>query len=429
MIHSVTRAGLCLLIGMSGSVGALPRLAAQDRAAVISTAKDPVEAAHLEFSLSPEELDALRDQTFDLLLKSGKKEAGGTVKEFLRSKLLRDRFRSIEYIAAGKKAARKIPTDLVFQLEQGETVYQVAYLPTQKFHVLIDLKKRNAAVAEKLAASGQRFWEPLTPEDQVKYVAEGKELLAKTVAHFPTLPLQLHETQYFLFLSDMPAAQVKPYIQQLDKMNEALGQSFGFAPGHNVWRGKAVVAVFVEQAAFAEFESAIMNTTAPSGVQGLCHQVSDGRVTVACYRGNSPEFLGAVLVHETAHGYMHRYKSTTFVPIWLNEGIADWIAGVAVPSSPEITRRQQEAAGLLKQSGTFGGQFFEADRLERWKYGAGSAMVQQMIQANPQLFQLFFNGIKEGLTWQDSLMRAYGMTPEELARGYGRTIGVPNLTP
>ena len=206
-------------------------------------------------------------------------------------------------------------------------------------------------------------------------------------------------------------------------------QSFGFPPGHNVWRGKAVVAVFVTEAAFAEFERAIMDNPASSGAQGLCHQVSDGRVVVACYRGDSPEFLGAVLVHETAHGYMHRYKSTTHIPVWLNEGIADWIAGVSVPSSPEITRRQQEAAGLLKQSGTFGKQFFEADRLERWQYGAGSAMVQQMIQANPQLFQLFFNGIKEGLTWQDSLMRAYGMTPEELARGYGRSIGVPNLSP
>ena len=428
MFPIITRAGLCLIVAVCWSVESLPQLAAQPRPAA-STAKDPVEAAHLEFSLSPDELDALRDQTFDLLLKNGKKEVGGTLREFLRSKQLRDRFRSIEYIASGKKSPRKIPTDQVFQLEQGETVYEVAFLPTQKYHVLIDTKKRNAAVAEKLAASGQRFWEPLTPDDQLKYVNEGKELLAKAVTHFPTLPLQLHETQYFLFLSDMPAAQVKPYIQQLDKMNEALGQSFGFAPGHNVWRGKAVVAVFVTEAAFAEFEQAIMNNTVPSGVQGLCHQVSDGRVVVACYRGNSPEFLGAVLVHETAHGYMHRYKSTTHIPVWLNEGIADWIAGVAVPSSPEITRRQQEAASLLKQSGTFGKQFFEANSLERWQYGAGSAIVQQMIQSNPQLFQLFFNGIKEGLTWQDSLMRAYGMTPEELSRGYGRTIGVPNLSP
>ena len=394
-----------------------------------STAKDPVEAAHLEFSLSAEELDALRDQTFDLLLKNGKHEVGVTLKEFLRSKQLRDRFRSIEYIASGQKKNRKIPTEQLFQLEQGETIYQVAYLPTQKFNVLVDVQKRNAAVAEKLGSSGQRFWEPLSAAEQQKYIDEGKELLAKATAHFPTLPLQLHETQYFLFLSDMPTNQVTPYINQLDKMNEALGQSFGFAPGHNVWRGKAVVAVFVTEAAFAEFEQAIMGNSVPSGVQGLCHQYSDGRVVVACFRGDSPEFLGAVLVHETAHGYMHRYKSTTHIPVWLNEGIADWIAGVAVPSTPEVTHRQQEATERLRQTGTFDRQFFEAESLERWQYGAGSAIVQQMIKTNPQLFQLFFNGIKEGLTWQDSLLRSYGMTPEELARAYGKTIGIPNLTP
>ncbi len=420
--------GRLLLVILIGGVAWLPDIVAQNRPKA-STAKDPVEAAHLEFSLTPEELDALRDQTFDLLLRNGKKEEGATLKEFLRSKQLRDRFRSIEYIASGQKKSRKLSTEQVFQIEQGETVYQVAYLPTQKYHVLIDVARRNAAVAAKLEESGEQFWDPLSESDQKKYVDEGKEFLQKTVAHFPTLPLQLYETQYFLFLTDMPPAQVQPYINQLDKMNETLGQSFGFAPGHNVWRGKAVVVVFVSEAAFAEFEQSIMGTSVPSGVQGLCHQVSDGRVTVACYRGDSPDFLAVVLVHETAHGYVHRYKSTKDIPVWLNEGIADWIAGVAVSSSPEVSQRQREAAEQLRQSGTFGRQFFSADSLERWQYGAGSAIVQLMINENRQLFQLFFNGIKEGLTWQDSLMRSYGMTPEELARAYGLSIGIPNLTP
>ena len=71
MFRIITRAGLSLIVAMCWSVEWLPQLAAQPRPAA-STAKDPVEAAHLEFSLSPDELDALRDQTFDLLLKNGK---------------------------------------------------------------------------------------------------------------------------------------------------------------------------------------------------------------------------------------------------------------------------------------------------------------------------------------------------------------------
>ena len=134
------------------------------------TAKDPVESANLEFALSEEQLDGLRDQTFDLLLKTGKKEAGVTLKEFLRSKQLKDRFSSIEYIPAEQKRARKIPADRVFQMEQGEVEYELAYLPTQRFYVLVDVAKRTEAVTAKLAASQQKFWDPLNEADRQKFV-------------------------------------------------------------------------------------------------------------------------------------------------------------------------------------------------------------------------------------------------------------------
>ncbi|RLS57471.1 MAG: hypothetical protein DWH91_04445 [Planctomycetota bacterium] len=394
-----------------------------------STARDTVEAANLEFALTSEEIDALRAQTFDILLKTGKKETGATLVEFLRNKQLPDRFRSLEFTPEGGKRNKKISTELVFQIEQGETVYEVASLPIQRYHVLVDVKKRNDAIRTRLEATGEQFWAPLTPEDAQKHIAEEKTFLEGVAKHFSTLPMQLHETEYFLFLSDMPPAQVAPYVKQLDKMNEALGQSFGFPPGHNVWRGKAVIVVFVNLLAFQEFEVQFMKNSDFGGAQGLCHQFGDGRVVTACYRGDSPEFLGAVLVHETAHGYLHRYRTTSHVVTWLNEGIADWIAGVAVPSTPEIRRRQQEAANRLRQSGSFQQQFYTSEDLESWQYGAASSIVQMLIQANPQQFQLFFNGVKEGYTWQDSLMRAYGMTPEELTIAYGQRIGLPRLTP
>ena len=78
---------------------------------------------------------------------------------------------------------------------------------------------------------------------------------------------------------------------------------------------------------------------------------------------------------------------------------------------------------------TLGGQFFQARQLEGWQYGIASAMVDLLIRGNKDAFRVFFDGIKEGLTWQDSLQRAYGATPQELVTLYGRAIGVPNLTP
>ena len=402
---------------------------AQDRT-VKSTAKDPVEAANLEYALSDIELDALKGQTFDLLYKNGKKETGGTLQEFLRSKQLRDRFRTIEFTLAGQKKPRKIQSDQVFQLEQADKVYLVASLPIQKYHVLVDVAKRDAATTERLAGSNRRIWEPIPAEEQVKYVAEEKEFLEKVKAHFPKLPLQMVETQYFLFLSDMPATQLSPYLKQLDQMNESLGTAFGFQPGHNVWRGKAVVIAFVAEESFVEYEQVfMMRTVDVTKAQGLCHSFPNGRVAVAAYRGQSPEHFGALLVHETAHGYMHRYKSTVHIQSWFNEGIADWICGIAVPSCPTTISRQKSAVAQLKQTGTLGGTFFTTPQIEPWQYGVASAMVQMLVQGSPDQFRLYFNGIKEGLTWEDSLMRAYGMTPQDLVSAYGRAIGVPNLRP
>ena len=421
LIRSVQMIAIGLLLGQVAG--------AQDRTAK-STAKDPVEAANLEFSLSEAELDALKGQTFDLLYKNGKKETGGTLQEFLRSKQLRDRFRSIEFVLAGQKKARKIPSDQVFQLEQADTVYLVAYLPTQKYHVLVNVAKRDTAISARLAEARHSIWQPIPAEDQVKFVAEEKEFLDKVKAHFSQLPLQMVETQYFLFLSDMPAAQLNPYLKQLDQMNESLGTAFGFQPGHNIWRGKAVVIAFIAEESFVEYERVFMEKAADTTtVQGLCHSFPNGRVVVSAYRGQSPEHFGALLVHETAHGYMHRYKSTVHILSWFNEGIADWISGVAVPSCRTTSDRQRLAVDKLKIDGTLGGTFFTTPQIEPWHYGVASAMVQLLLQKSPDQFRLFFNGIKEGLTWEDSLMRAYGITPQELVTAYGQAIGVPNLRP
>lgn len=389
--------------------------------------RDPVEASHLEYALSAEQLEALVGQTFDLLYTNGKTESNVEIKEFLLSKQSPDRFRSIEVMAADGKKPRKLPAQQIFQLSQGETEYVIALLPSQKYYVLIDTARRDQAVNDRLKAADERIWEPIPPADQEKFVAEGKEFIQKVQAHFDKSPMQFTETNYYLILSDMPSAQLAPYIRQLDQMCDTLGQAFGFPPGHNVWRGKAIFIIFMKESDFVVFESVFMQYTVDLvSTQGLCHHTSDGNVVVSACRGNNPEHFGALLVHETAHGYMHRYKSTVFIPSWLNEGIADWIAGIAVPSCKTTVLRQKDAVAKLQREGALGQEYYSADRIEPWQYGVASSMVHLLAQ-RPELFKLFFNGIKEGLTWQDSLMRSYGMTPRDLTTAYGRAIGVPNL--
>ncbi|WP_417380920.1 hypothetical protein [Gimesia sp.] len=424
--HTQAVSLLVLLLALTVSTN---QASAQRRSPRLNaTPASTIEAAALEFALNAEEVEQLIGKTADITASNGKAEQGVEITRFLTGRD-KSQIKSIEVKAPNATRSKRLLVTRLDEMKVDDKLYQFQYLPSIKAAMLEDLNKKNAAITEKLRTSNEEFWEEIPDEEQQKYVDEYKEFLEKVGKHYAAFNMKLYETRYFLFYSDMPANQVAPYLVQLDKMNELLGRSFGFKPGHNIWRGKAVIVAFLAKPAFLEFEQQFYNRTETGNAIGLCHSHGDGKVIVSCYRGNDPNFFGAVLVHETAHGYIHRYKSTVNIPTWINEGIADWIAMMVVPSSKEVRFRQTEAALRLKQVQTFGGQFFNNERLDSWQYGSASAIIQLMLKASPEQFKLFFNGIKEGLTWQDSLQRAYGLTVDQLSQAYGRTIGIPALTP
>ncbi len=388
-----------------------------------------VEAAAMEFALSADEINALVGKKADILTTAGKEEKGVEITRFFTGRD-KSQIKTMEFKVENAKRPKRLFATKLYEMKVDEKTYRFQFLPSQKAAVIEDTAKRLDAVRNQLSASNHLLWKDTSEEDQESHVNEYKEFLKKVGMHFSSLKMNFYETKYFLFYTDMPARQVTPYLVQLDKMNELLGKAFGFKPGHNIWRGKAVIVAFMSEAAFLEFEQKFYNRTeVPGTVVGLCHSHGDGKVIVSCHRGDDPNFFGAVLVHETAHGYIHRYRSTVHIPSWINEGIADWVAMMVVPSCKEIQRRQKQSALQLRQTQTFGGQFFSADQIGSAQYGAASAMVQLMLKASPEQFKLFFNGIKDGLTWQDSLLRAYGLTVEQLCQAYGKSIGIPLLRP
>ena len=52
-----------------------------------------------------------------------------------------------------------------------------------------------------------------------------------------------------------------------------------------------------------------------------------------------------------------------------------------------------------------------------------------MIQQNKKGYVAFINGIKDGLSWDESLRTHYGVTPEQLVNAYGNSMGVKDLKP
>lgn len=121
--------------------------------------------------------------------------------------------------------------------------------------------------------------------------------------------------------------------------------------------------------------------------------------------------------------------STVHIPSWVNEGIADWIAATVVKDK-EVQRRQKTALDRIQQTGSLGGTFFEESRtIESWQYGVASSLVEIMLRIDPSKYRQFLTHIKEGVSSEESLQKAYGMSKEQLIKKYGALAGVPNLQP
>ncbi len=62
-----------------------------------------------------------------------------------------------------------------------------------------------------------------------------------------------------------------------------------------------------------------------------------------------------MLVHETSHGFIHRYKTKAQLPNWVDEGMADLIGAEMVPASNAVRNRELKALQQLAEQRSLGG--------------------------------------------------------------------------
>jgi hypothetical protein len=292
-------------------------------------------------------------------------------------------------------------------------------------------KANEAKRQEYFKQTGVWLWPEVTDKDWEDGVAKQKAFLRQVYEKFPTLHLKLYETQHFLFLSDLPPQWVNVYTSCLDAMHDQLCTAYGVKDKDRVWLGKLPVVAFSSSASFEECEKEFFDHPIDGKVfQGLAHKAMNGEVAVTCHCGKDPYYFAAVLVHETTHGFTHRYKSAVLLPSWLDEGIADWVAMNVVHKNNSVLSKVQAGLAQAKQRGNLGGNFFaDGKKIQPWQYGVATSMVNFLLKSNPKNFRKMLDAIKLGTKWQDALADAYGVTPAELTVAFGRSVGIPNLQP
>lgn len=307
------------------------------------------------------------------------------------------------------------PMDLTYDRKRG-----LVHDPEKRANRLAYIEKIN----DRLSSTGHHLWEPLTHEQQLEFLRKQEKFIGKIRAALPSVRWRLVETNYFFFLTDLTPTEVNGYIRYLDAMYEELCKAFGIPPGKNIWCGKCMVVAFRDKATYLHFESSVMKYNKAENTQGLCHQEMDGSVLFAGYKGTN-NFFGQVLVHETSHGFVHRYLSSARAPSWLNEGMADWLAHQIVKGK-KIPNRQRASAAKMKLQGGWG-DILTAERISSDQYGVSSVLVDILLQRDRDgQFKKYFDGIKEGRDPEMCLREYFKLSYKDLEILYAQRIATWN---
>ncbi|MFM9011108.1 MAG: hypothetical protein ACKON8_09630 [Planctomycetota bacterium] len=276
----------------------------------------------------------------------------------------------------------------------------------------------------RMQARGVEPWPTLSAADHARAVDEFRRFVELARQECPGLAV--HETHEFLVASDIPAPQLAPFLADLDAMHDALCDLYGIPRGEPGWMGKCLVVAFLREDDYVAFEARFMKADT-RGTQGMCHQRSDGRVVTACHRGSDPAAFAHMLVHETSHGFNHRWMSPQRLPNWLNEGIAEWVGARVVRGCDQVPLKEARAAAFMRSTGGVGPAFVTADNIQPMQYGIASGMVRFLIARDAQAFASFVRAIKEGEAVDAALADSFGGSLDDLLRSYGRSIGLPTL--
>jgi hypothetical protein len=373
-------------------------------------------------------LEPLVGQTLDLVeLGTGRRFVRPTLEGVVAKKGLTT---GLRLRAEGQQAVTSVSLSGVAKIVAGrETIHEAA--TTGK--AWSQLRGRRAkdlydqAVAESVARMSARGTEPWPVLSAAEHAAEVQSLqrfVEEVRGAFPALAVS--ETHEFLVASDIPAAQLAPYVASLDAMHDFLCDLYGIPRGEPLWKGKCLVVAFLREDDYAAFEGRFMQADT-RGTHGMCHQRSDGRVVMACHRGDDAAAFAHMLVHETSHGFNHRWMSPEKLPNWLNEGIAEWVGARVVKNCNQVPRKEAHALAAMRTQGDLGADFFTAANIQPVQYGMASGLVKMLVARDARKFAMLVRSIKEGMPAEEALQQSFGGSLDDLVRAYGAAVGVPNL--
>jgi len=231
------------------------------------------------------------------------------------------------------------------------------------------------------------------------------------------------ETPHFIIYSTYKKQDNKTLPRILEKLYAALCRQFTVPRGQNIWSPKLPIFAFWRKSEYGTFimegmtspnRARLLNAGGLCGSQmGLTYVILNEVNLEGASQAEAVKWFCEVLVHETTHAFNSRYLSDIRLPMWFDEGIAEYMAAELVPGC-RADKWWRSATRYVRT-----GRVDVRDNLERFggsylDYATMQSLVRYMMARKGKQFVKFYELLKAGKSQSDALKEAYGWDEDEL---------------
>jgi hypothetical protein len=261
-------------------------------------------------------------------------------------------------------------------------------------------------------------WPERDADEQAAAVAELKEA-ADVQRRALSLEMRLRETEFALVYSELPPDRTAQVIDGLGLTYKTLLSSFRLPLDRNVFWGKLVVVLCKDKATFDRVVGKSGRSIDGPHMGGLC--VPEGpRVTLFLWDQPNRRQFDSSVPHELTHAFLHRYRTPAPMPLWLEEGFADFVASLVHKDSPVDTDHGDYGRWFIRNGGPIDNMLDMRCTHDGWPgphacgYGVGYLFVDQMFRHSREAALACIAAVKSGKPWEKALDEDLGLTRQAL---------------
>ena len=257
------------------------------------------------------------------------------------------------------------------------------------------------------------FNQPAIVDQQKKRLDEvNKRLIAR---------MRLVETPHYLVFSDADPAMTGLFVKWCEALYSNLCRHFAIGAEEKTWDGKCILVVFNSRAMYQQFAktfdgSDVSRSGAYFAWEG--QPADQPQLVHICIPLDTrdPRRLQELFAHEGTHAFFQLYRKVVDLPLWLHEGLAEFMT---VVNDKSLTAQKQQWSTRMAQAGTSIRKILEVPTGQRFEYPAYSVsytLVDFLLTAGKSKFKKFIDLVKDGKPQEEALQEAYGFGLAELER-------------